>query len=95
MWNDWSKDVRIAAARALGKTGNGKVSMSFFLDIYCTFYEIHFFVKIEESSRKNSDPKYAVSSFRMQQQQQQHLAVIIRRLNWRRGNRAVQWKMCR
>ena len=25
MWNDWSKDVRIAAAKCLGKTGNGKV----------------------------------------------------------------------
>ena len=25
MWNDWSKDVRTAAARALGRTGNGKV----------------------------------------------------------------------
>lgn len=25
MWNDWSKDVRTAAARALGRTGNGKL----------------------------------------------------------------------
>lgn len=25
MWNDWSKDVRSAAAQALGRTGNGKV----------------------------------------------------------------------
>ncbi|XP_032221893.2 HEAT repeat-containing protein 4 isoform X1 [Nematostella vectensis] len=25
MWNDWSKDVRSAAAQALGKTGNGKL----------------------------------------------------------------------
>ena len=28
----------------------------------------------------------------MQQQQQRHLAVIIRRLDWRRENRAAQWK---
>ncbi|KAL9983640.1 hypothetical protein ACROYT_G005843 [Oculina patagonica] len=25
MWNDWSKDVRSAAAQALGRTGNGKL----------------------------------------------------------------------
>jgi len=25
MWNDWNKEVRTAAAQALGKTGNGKV----------------------------------------------------------------------
>ena len=25
MWNDWSKEVRIAATKCLGKTGNGKV----------------------------------------------------------------------
>lgn len=25
MWNDWNKDVRSAAAQALGRTGNGKV----------------------------------------------------------------------
>ena len=25
-WNDWHPQVRLAAAQALGKTGNGKVS---------------------------------------------------------------------
>ena len=29
MWHDWNKDVRMAAAQALGKTGNGKVGKSF------------------------------------------------------------------
>lgn len=25
MWNDWNKEVRSAAAQALGKTGHGKI----------------------------------------------------------------------
>ena len=31
MWNDWSKDVRSAAAQALGRTGNGKVHVQYLL----------------------------------------------------------------
>lgn len=36
MWNDWNKDVRSAAAQALGRTGNGKVLVQAF-----NIYNVH------------------------------------------------------
>lgn len=40
MWNDWSKDVRSAAAQALGRTGNGKVH------VQCLFFGFDIWVHI-------------------------------------------------
>lgn len=36
MWNDWSKDVRSAAAQALGRTGNGKVHVYVRYSLYAS-----------------------------------------------------------
>ena len=35
MWNDWNRDVRTAAARTLGRTGNGKVCTCLYLVVLC------------------------------------------------------------
>ena len=50
---------------------------------HCASHRVNFLASILTSS-----PHFAFrSSFRTQQQQQRHLAVIIRRLNWMRENR--------
>ena len=40
-WNDWHPEVRLAAAQALGKAGNGKVSNAVYnytVRIFCIIY---------------------------------------------------------
>ena len=50
MWNDWNKDVRSAAAQALGRTGNGKVQIlpySFLFFYFSTLQlDVCFFVVV-------------------------------------------------
>ena len=40
MWNDWNKDVRSAAAQALGRTGNGKVQILPYSFFFFFFFHI-------------------------------------------------------